>query len=75
MRMGTEIYRDLEGKLAELQELKAPLTVADDGAFAPELEDDNEALTTLDEAIKSAGYEGKVKIALDVDASAFCRDG
>ncbi|XP_008207002.1 enolase-like [Nasonia vitripennis] len=75
MRMGTEIYRDLERKLAELQELKPPLTVADDGAFAPGLEDDNEALTTLDEAIKSAGYDGKVKIALDVDASAFFREG
>lgn len=62
-------------KLAEMQELKPPLGVGDKGSFMPQLEDDKEALATLDEAIKEAGYEGKVKIGLDIAASTFCQDG
>lgn len=75
MRMGADVYRVLELKLLEIQEAKPPLPVTSEGGFAPELEDDREAFTTVDEAIKDAGYEGKVKIAVDIGATAFCRDG
>ncbi|XP_058808197.1 enolase-like [Phymastichus coffea] len=75
LRVGSEIYRVLELKLAEMQELQPPLGVGDRGSFVPQLEDDKEALATLDEAIKEAGYEGKVKIGLDVAATTFCQDG
>ncbi|XP_012279455.1 enolase [Orussus abietinus] len=75
MKMATEIFREIERKLAEQQDSKPPLPVVDEGAFAPEFEEDKEALTLIDESIKSAGYEGKVKLALDMAASAFCKDG
>ncbi|XP_025602160.2 enolase-like [Athalia rosae] len=75
MKMGTEVYRAVELKLAEQQETKPPLPVSEKGGFTPELEDDKEALTIIDEAIKTAGYEGKIKIAMDMSASTFCKDG
>lgn len=73
--MGTEVFRVMEQKIAEQQDTKTPLPVGDEGSFAPELEDDKEALTLIDEAIKAAGYDGKIKIALDMSASTFCKDG
>ncbi|XP_014216442.1 enolase-like [Copidosoma floridanum] len=75
MRMGTEVYRALERQLAEMQELKVPLGIVDTGGFAPELEDDAEALVTIDAAISSAGYDGKVSIGINPCATAFCKDG
>ena len=76
MRMGCEIYRKLEEQIGEEQELQLPLGVLDEGSFGPEAEDDKAALAMIDEAIKSAGYnEGSVKIAVNVAASAFCKDG
>lgn len=75
MKMGMEVYRVLEKKIAETQEIQLPLPVSDEGAFAPELEDDKDALTLLDESIKDAGYEGKIKIAIDMAASAFYKEG
>lgn len=74
--MGTKVYKEVEKKLAEIDEVKIPFPVNENGAFMPQtLESDKEALTAIDEAIKSAGYDGKVKIAIDMAASAFCKDG
>ncbi|XP_015174000.1 PREDICTED: enolase-like [Polistes dominula] len=75
MKMGNEVYRVLEKKIAESQEIQLPLSVGDDGSFAPLLEDDKDALTLIDESIKDAGYEGRIKIALDMAASAFYKEG
>ncbi|XP_048263581.1 enolase-like isoform X1 [Bombus affinis] len=76
MKMGMEVYRVLERKIAAAQEIQLPLPVSDDGAFTPlELEEDKEALLLLDESIKEAGYEGRIKIALDMAASAFYKEG
>ncbi|XP_043586199.1 enolase-like isoform X1 [Bombus pyrosoma] len=76
MKMGMEVYRVLERKIAAAQEIQLPLPVSDDGAFTPlELEEDREALLLLDESIKEAGYEGRIKIALDMAASAFYKEG
>ncbi|XP_043586200.1 enolase-like isoform X2 [Bombus pyrosoma] len=70
------VYRVLERKIAAAQEIQLPLPVSDDGAFTPlELEEDREALLLLDESIKEAGYEGRIKIALDMAASAFYKEG
>ncbi|XP_071877063.1 enolase isoform X2 [Bombus fervidus] len=70
------VYRVLERKIAAAQEIQLPLPVSDDGAFTPlELEEDKEALLLLDESIKEAGYEGRIKIALDMAASAFYKEG
>lgn len=71
-----EVYRVLERKIAAAQEINLPLPVSDDGAFTPlELEEDKEALLLLDESIKEAGYEGRIKMALDMAASAFYKEG
>jgi enolase len=45
--------------------------VGDEGGFAPNVQDNNEALEVLMEAIKMAGHEGKIKIGTDVAASEF----
>ncbi len=49
--------------------------VGDEGGFAPNVSGAEESLDLLVEAIKKAGYEGKVKIALDVASSEFYKDG
>lgn len=66
LRMGSEIYHDL-GNI--LKEGKLNSTVGDEGGFAPDLGSDEEALELICQAIKRAGYEGQVKIALDCAAS------
>jgi len=73
--MATEMYRILERKIVDAKQIQGPLLINDNGAFAPDLENDEAALTFLDASIRDAGYEGKIKIALDVAASAFCKKG
>lgn len=73
--MATEIYRVLERKIVDAQGTRAPLPVSDEGAFAPDLKDDKAALILLNASIKDAGYENKIKIALDMAASAFYKEG
>ena len=51
------------------------VNVGDEGGFAPNVSGAEESLELLTEAIKKAGYEGKVKIALDVASSEFYKDG
>ena len=56
--------------------MPAPATnVGDEGGFAPNVSTADEALALLDEAIKKAGYAGKVNIAFDAAASEFYKDG
>lgn len=75
IKMATEMYRVLERKIVDAKQIRGPLPVSDDGAFAPDLENDEVALTFLDESIRDAGYEGRIKIALDMAASAFHKEG
>ncbi|XP_032676010.1 enolase-like [Odontomachus brunneus] len=75
MKMGTEVYRVAERKIVEAQGITGPPPVSDKGAFVPEMEDDKDALTLLNDSIKDAGYEGKIKITLDMAASAFYKEG
>lgn len=55
--------------------LIAAVNVGDEGGFAPNVSGAEESLELLSEAIKKAGYEGKIKIALDVASSEFYKDG
>jgi len=75
VKMATEIYRVLERKIIDAKQIRGPLPISDDGAFAPDLENDEAALTFLDASIRDTGYEGKIKIALDMAASAFYKEG
>lgn len=49
--------------------------VGDEGGFAPNVQGAEESLDILTEAIKKAGYAGKVQIGLDVASSEFYKDG
>ena len=67
LRAGSEIYHEL-GKLLHARGLST--TVGDEGGFAPDLENDEQAIRLICEAIEAAGYTtDKVKIALDAAAS------
>ena len=70
LRMGAEVFHAL-AKLLKKRGLST--AVGDEGGFAPALNDTEDALTIICEAIKEAGYEpGKdVKIAMDCAASEF----
>ncbi len=52
------------------------VTLGDEGGFAPKLSSNAEALKYLETAISLAGYDvDKVKLALDVAATTFFKDG
>jgi len=70
IRMGAEVFHALQ-KLLKKRGLST--AVGDEGGFAPALNGIEDALDSIVEAIKAAGYEpGKdVKIAMDCAASEF----
>ncbi|SOV14800.1 enolase [Plasmodium sp. gorilla clade G2] len=70
LRYGAEVYHTLKSEIKKKYGIDAT-NVGDEGGFAPNILNANEALDLLVTAIKSAGYEGKVKIAMDVAASEF----
>ena len=73
LRIGSEIYHTL-GNI--LKEKKLASTVGDEGGFAPDLESDEEAIELIIHAIHQAGFStDTVRIALDVAASEWVRDG
>lgn len=76
IRMGAEVFHAL-AKLLKKRGLST--AVGDEGGFAPKFECIEDALDSIIQAIKDAGYEpGKdVKIAMDCAASEFavCEDG
>ena len=68
LQMGSEIYHSL-GNI--LKERALSSAVGDEGGYAPDLHDDEEALDLLVEAIERSAYNtNDVKIALDVASSA-----
>ena len=72
LKMGSEIYHNL-GNILKERGLCA--SVGDEGAYAPELENDEEALELIVEAIGRSTYTiEQVKIALDVASSAWYRE-
>lgn len=66
LRAGAEIYHTLKALLRADHKATG---VGDEGGFAPDLAGDEEALDYLCRAIREAGYEGKVELALDIASS------
>ena len=68
LQMCAEVYHELKQLLKQLEYSTA---VGDEGGFAPALKSDEEAIETILEAVKKAGYEpGKdFKIAMDAASS------
>lgn len=73
LRIGVEIYQELK-RILEKEFGKSAVNLGDEGGFAPPLKKTKHALDLIMEAIKSAGYLGKVKIGLDCAASEFFKD-
>lgn len=74
MRIGSEVYHHLKNVIKAKYGIDA-VNVGDEGGFAPNVSGADESLELLMEAIKKGGYEGKIKIALDVASSEFYKDG
>lgn len=74
LRIGTEVYHTLKSA-AKKKYGQGAGNVGDEGGVAPDIQTPKEALDLIVGAIKDAGYEGKVGIALDVASSEFYKDG
>jgi len=70
LRQGAEVYQKLKS-LAKKKYGQSAGNVGDEGGVAPDIETAEEALELVSAAIKEAGYEGRVKIAMDVASSEF----
>ncbi|KAG8333661.1 phosphopyruvate hydratase activity protein [Homalodisca vitripennis] len=70
MKMGSEVYHHLKKVINTKFGLDAT-AVGDEGGFAPNILDNHEGLALIQEAIKNAGYTGKIDIGMDVAASEF----
>ena len=74
IRMGSEIFHNLK---SILQKSNHSTNVGDEGGFAPNFANCAQALDTIVDAIKAAGYKPglEVSIGLDVASSEFYKDG
>jgi enolase len=67
LRMGVEVFHALKGIL---KKKGLSTAVGDEGGFAPDLRSSEEALETILEAIRAAGYQAGEQIALALDVAA-----
>merc|ERR1719231_1639202 len=70
LQIGAEVYHNLKSVIKKKYGQDA-CNVGDEGRFAPSVQDNNEALDVLMEAIEKSGHTAKVKIGTDVAASEF----
>ena len=70
LQIGTEVYHNLKNVIKAKYGLDAT-NVGDEGGFAPNIQDNTEALNLLVEAISKAGHTGRIQIGMDVAASEF----
>ncbi|XP_026499588.1 enolase [Vanessa tameamea] len=74
MRMGSEVYHHLKKIIKDKFGLDST-AVGDEGGFAPNIQNNKDALFLIQDAIKQAGYTGKIEIGMDVAASEFFKKG
>jgi len=70
MRIGCEVYQTLKKVIHDKYGINA-VNVGDEGGFAPDLENGEEALKLLHLAIEKSGYKDKVVLGMDCAASEF----
>jgi len=70
LRAGVEVYHELWKLLKEKFGSQANL-VGDEGGFVPKINNVNERLGLINEAINNIGYKNKIFLALDCAASEF----
>ena len=66
MKIGVEVYQALKNIL---KERKLSTAVGDEGGFAPNLDNDEEALKIIIEAIEKAGYVPGIDVVLALDVA------
>jgi len=70
LQIGAEVYHTLKGVIQAKYGQDAT-NVGDEGGFAPNVTESDEALELLMEAIDKSGHASKVKIGTDIAASEF----
>lgn len=70
LQIGIEVYQTLKHIIVKSYGRQAA-AVNDDGAFSPPVRENEDALKLLVEAVKAAGFEAHVQIAVGVGASEF----
>jgi enolase len=74
LMMGSEIYQTLKSRLLKGYGKNA-INVGDEGGFSPPMESPEEALEAITAAAEEMGYGGVTRLAMDVAASSFYKDG
>lgn len=69
-RLNEVPHKNLQAEIKKRYGLDAT-AVGDEGGFAPNIQDNKEGLDLLNTAIATAGYTGKVSIAMDCAASEY----
>jgi enolase len=67
LRMGVEVFHTLKGLL---KKKGLATSVGDEGGFAPDLKSNEEAIETILDAIKGAGFKPGTQVALALDVAA-----
>jgi enolase len=70
MQIGAEVYHHLKKVITKKYGMDAT-NVGDEGGFAPNIQENDEGLNLLMEAIEKSGHLAKVDLAMDVAASEF----
>ena len=70
IRFGAEVYQNLKTVIKKKYGLNAS-NVGDEGGFAPNIYNTEEAFNLLNEAIDRAGHHGKVQLGMDCAASEY----
>jgi enolase len=61
LQMGTEVYHTLRSIIKKRYGPDA-VNVGDEGGFAPNVKDAEEAVAMVNQAINEAGFQGKVRV-------------
>ncbi len=72
IRAGSEVFHCLK---TLLKDTGYTVSVGDEGGFAPQVKNAEEAFDFLMKSIDVAGYTGKMQIGIDAAASEFYKDG
>merc|ERR1719310_992360 len=70
LRIGAEVYHSLKA-VVKSRYGKDAAAVGDEGGFAPNIQENDEGLSALMDAIVDSGHSGEVKLGMDVAASEF----
>ncbi|KAA8494055.1 Enolase [Porphyridium purpureum] len=70
MMMCSEVYHTLK-KIIQKKYGQDAASVGDEGGFAPNIQDNHEALTLLKTAIRQCGYAEQISLGMDIAASEF----